>query len=74
MKNIINYLDDYINDEMYESSNKHLRIGGISDYIKSNRKASREEEIRAHGKPISHNHVWKNKKNYNRKQKHKTNW
>ena len=29
------------------------KIGDVTDYIKANRKASREEEIAAHGKLIS---------------------
>ena len=37
------------------------------DYIKANRKASREEEIKLYGKPIAHRHVThKSKKTYNR--------
>ena len=37
------------------------------DYIKANRKASREEEIAQHGKPLSSGGVHKSKKSYNRK-------
>ena len=37
------------------------------DYIKANRKASREEEIERHGRPLAHNHVHKSKKAYDRK-------
>lgn len=37
------------------------------DYIKANRRASREEEIRAHGKPPGRHHVHKSKKIYDRK-------
>lgn len=36
------------------------------DYLKANRKASREEEIAQHGKPLSHSVVHKSKKTYNR--------
>ena len=38
-----------------------------ADYIKANRKASREEEIAAHEHPISYNRVHVSKKVYNRK-------
>lgn len=38
-----------------------------NDYIKANRKASREEEIREHGRPAGHNRVHKSKKAYDRK-------
>ena len=41
------------------------------DFIKANRKASREEEIERHGKPIKIGGVHKSKKVYTRKDKHK---
>ena len=42
------------------------------DYIKANRKASREEEIKLYGKPIAHRHVThKSKKTYNRQRDRK---
>ena len=42
------------------------------DYIKANRKASREEEIRLHGKQIYSRHVvHKSKKQYNRQRDRK---
>lgn len=42
------------------------------DYIKANRKASREEEIRLYGKPISSRRiVHKSKKSYNRQRDRK---
>ena len=37
------------------------------DYIKANRKASRETEIEMHGHPICHKRVHESKKVYNRK-------
>lgn len=37
------------------------------DYIKANRKASREEEIAMHGKPIRWQSAQASKKTYNRK-------
>ena len=37
------------------------------DYIKANRKASREAEIKDHTRPISFNRVHKSKKVYDRK-------
>lgn len=37
------------------------------DYIKANRRASREEEIRAHGKPLPKSKAHKSKKIYDRK-------
>ena len=46
---------------------KKRKIGDIDDYIKANRKASREEEISAHGKQISMRCVvHKSKKKYDR--------
>lgn len=42
------------------------------DYIKANRKASREEEIRLYGKQIYNRHVvHKSKKQYNRQRDRK---
>lgn len=46
---------------LYMKQNKQL------DYIKANRKASREAEIEMYGKPISHLKVIQSKKAYNRK-------
>lgn len=39
--------------------------------LKAARKKSREDEIAAHGKPICHAHVERNRKTYTRKTKHK---
>lgn len=71
MKNLINYINDYTEESLSCKHRNCGRIGTQEDYIKANRKASREEEIEAHGHPINHNRVWKNKKAYNRKPKHK---
>ena len=48
-----------------------VTIGSIEDYIKANRRASRNEEIDAYGHILSFNRIWKSKKDYSRKQKHK---
>ena len=51
---------------------KNKQIGTLADYIKANRKASREEEILAHGKPVSSRPaVFKSKKVYDRKRQKK---
>lgn len=42
--------------------------------LKAARKASREQEINAHGKPVCYTKVFKSKKVYTRKTKHKTNY
>ena len=39
--------------------------------LKAARKQSREDEIKAHGKPICYTSVVKSKKQYTRKRKHK---
>ena len=39
--------------------------------MKANRRASREEEIKNHGKPVNHTNFFKLKKSYSRKDKHK---
>ena len=48
-----------------------VTIGSVEDYIKANRRASRNEEINAYGHALSYNRIWKSKKDYSRKQKHK---
>ena len=48
--------------------NRKRQIGTLADYVKANRKASREEEIQAHGKQVSMRPaVFKSKKVYDRK-------
>ena len=46
---------------------KSSRIGTLDEYIKANRKAGREEEIRLYGKPLSFNRIHQSKRTYNRK-------
>ena len=79
MKTLVNFLDDYF-DENIEETLCQRKFGGkisiskekASEWqIKANRKASREEEIEAHGKPISYNKTFKDKTKYTRKDKHK---
>ena len=48
-----------------------VTIGSVEDYVKANRRASRNEEINAYGHVLSFNRIWKSKKDYSRKQKHK---
>lgn len=38
-----------------------------NDYLKANRRASRSEEIEAHGRPVGFRRVHESKKSYNRK-------
>lgn len=79
MKNLLNYLDDYFDDNIEETLCNRKFKGKIniskeqaSEWQrKANRKASREEEIEAHGKPISYNKTFKDKTKYTRKDKHK---
>ena len=79
MKNLLNYLDDYFDDNIEETLCNRKFKGKISIskeqasewQRKANRKASREEEIEAHGKPISYNKTFKDKTKYTRKDKHK---
>ena len=48
--------------------NRKKQIGTLADYVKANRKASRDEEIQAHGKQVSMRPaVFKSKKAYDRK-------
>ena len=80
MKNLVNYLDDYFDDNINEQLiNKNFKRNKINIskeqanewQRKNNHKASRDEEIEAHGKPINHTHVFRDKTKYNRKDKHK---
>lgn len=79
MKNLVNFLDDYFEDNIEETlcNRKFKNKISVSKeqasewQRKVNRKASREEEIEAHGKPINHNHVFRDHTKYNRKDKHK---
>ena len=71
MKNLVNYLDDYIDDDFEFESKNHGVSPTTKDALKAVHKANREEEIEAHGKPINYDKVFKNKKAYNRKDKHK---
>ena len=52
--------------------NRKRQIGTLADYVKANRKASRDEEIQAHGKQVSMRPaVCKSKKAYDRKRQKK---
>lgn len=48
-----------------------ITIGSIEEYIKANRACSRNEELKTHGHSLSFTRIWKSKKQYSRKQKHK---
>jgi len=76
MKNLATYLDDFIENEeegYFENCKSKISCGkiGEKDYMKANRKAAREEEIDAHGKPVRFGGMHKSKKQYNRNDKHK---
>jgi len=80
MKNLATYLDDFMENEeqgYFESCKKSkISCGKITekDFMKANRKASRDEEISNHGKPVRMGGLHKSKKNYSRKDKHKQNY
>lgn len=46
---------------------KKKKTSALEEYIKANRKGSREAEIENHGHPICYNRVHVSKKVYNRK-------
>lgn len=51
---------------------KNKQIGTLADYVKANRKASREEEIQTHGRLVSTRPaVFKSQKVYDRKRQKK---
>ena len=41
---------------------KKKKVSPLDEYIKANRKGSREAEIENHGRPVSHNRVHVSKK------------
>lgn len=73
MKNIVNYLDEYLEEdgicEVCIKSKKDIN----KDRMKAFKRGSREDEIAAHGKPISYNHTFRDRSKYTRKEKHKNN-
>jgi hypothetical protein len=72
MKNLVNYLDEYLDDiNLYEACCKFSKEDTNNAALKAYKKKSREEEIETHGKLINHNKVFKSKRDYTRKEKHK---
>jgi len=69
MKNIANYIDDYIEDDLYECTSRNIK--DMKDRMKAFKKGRREEEIADHGRPISYNKTFRDKSKYTRKEKHK---
>ena len=70
MKNLLNYIEEI--DDLDISESIRINKKDINHQaIKTARKQSREEEIAAHGKPISFNRTFKDKSKYTRKEKHK---
>lgn len=47
---------------------KKKQKNALTEYVKANRKGSREAEIEMYGHPINHHRVWVSKKVYNRSQ------
>ena len=46
---------------------KRKKQDPLVEYIKANRKGSREAELENHGRPVSHNRIHVSKKVYDRK-------
>ena len=69
MKNIANYLEFVDEDGIYECTKRNVK--DMRERMKAYKKGSREEEIEAHGRPISYNKTFKDKSKYTRKDKHK---
>lgn len=51
--------------------NEKIKIGNDKDFIKASRKGSREAEIEFYGHPITFRKIFRNRKKYTRKLKHK---
>lgn len=72
MKNLVNHLDEYFDDINLSESCRSFSKDDMGNALKSYKKKSREEEIEAHGKPIRNKSIVRSKKQYARKEKHKT--
>ena len=53
MKNIANYLEFVDEDGIYECTKRNVK--DMKDRMKAFKRGSRDEEIEAHGRPISYN-------------------
>ena len=71
MKNIANYLEFVDEDGIYECTKRNVK--DMRDRMKAFKRGSREEEIEAHGRPISYNKTFRDRSKYTRKDKHKNN-
>ena len=71
MKNIANYLEFVDEDRIYECTKRNVK--DMKDRMKAFKRGSREEEIEAHGRPISYNKTFRDRSKYTRKDKHKNN-
>lgn len=71
MKNIANYLEFVDEDGIYECTKRNVK--DMKDRMKAFKRGSREEEIEAHGRPISYNKTFRDRSKYTRKNKHKNN-
>ena len=71
MKNIANYLEFVDEDGIYECTKRNVK--DMKDRMKAYKRGSREEEIEAHGRPISYNNTFRDRSKYTRKDKHKNN-
>ena len=71
MKNIANYLEFVDEDGIYECTKRNVK--DMKDRMKVFKRGSREEEIEAHGRPISYNKTFRDRSKYTRKDKHKNN-
>ena len=69
MKNIANYLEFVDEDGIYECTKRNVK--DMRERMKAYKKGSREEEIEAHGRPISYNKTFRDRSKYTRKDKHK---
>lgn len=47
---------------------KSKKKDALTEYVKANRKGSREAEIEMYGHPVNHHRIWVSKKVYNRSQ------
>ena len=72
MKNIANYLEFVDEHGIYECTKRTVK--DMKDRMKAFKRGSREEEIEAHGRPISYNKTFRDRSKYTRKDKHKNSY
>lgn len=62
MKNIANYIDDYLEDDLYECTSKNIK--DMKDHLKGFKKGLRNDEIDDNGKPFKDRNKYRKNNKY----------